>query len=79
MNYSCIDFGQQQYELAYQLKPIQRWNEPPTSQFAELNLTIEQEQHLRQELGVLLAFVGDLMTLHPLVATFRYPMRRSIS
>lgn len=79
VNYSNLDFGQQQYELAYQLKPIQRWNEPPTSQFAELNLTIEQEQHLRQELSALLALVGDLMTLHPLIETFRYPMRRSIA
>lgn len=79
MEYHRTDFERQQRELAYQLKPIQRWNEPPAPQFVELNWSIEQEQQLRQELSALFAFVGDLLTLHPLVETFRYPMRRTVA
>ncbi|GAP97972.1 hypothetical protein NIES2104_45250 [Leptolyngbya sp. NIES-2104] len=76
MHYRRCEFEQQQYELAYQLKPTHRWNEPPTPQFPELDWSIEQQEQLRQELSCVLAFVGDLLMLHPLVATFRYPMRR---
>ncbi|MGG6269149.1 hypothetical protein ACQ4M3_25755 [Leptolyngbya sp. AN03gr2] len=78
MHYRRCEFEQQQYELAYQLKPTQRWSELPASQFTELDWSIEQQEQLRQELSCVLAFVGDLLTLHPLVTTFRYPMRRSI-
>ncbi|MBN8560115.1 MAG: hypothetical protein J0L70_06300 [Leptolyngbya sp. UWPOB_LEPTO1] len=79
IDYRRCEFEQQQYELAYQLKPTQRWNEPPVPQFTGLDWSIEQQEQLRQELSCVLAFVGDLLTLHPLVATFRYPMRRSIA
>lgn len=78
MDYRWCEFEQQQYELAYQLKPTHRWSELPAPQFTELDWSIEQQEQLRQELSCVLAVVGDLLTLHPLVATFRYPMRRSI-
>ncbi|MGG6268539.1 hypothetical protein ACQ4M3_29275, partial [Leptolyngbya sp. AN03gr2] len=36
MHYRRCEFEQQQYELAYQLKPTQRWSEPSAPQFTEL-------------------------------------------
>lgn len=63
MRYQRTEFCQQQFEVVYGLKPRHRWNEPPVLEWEELNWSFDQEQQLKQELGCLLAFVGELFVV----------------
>ena len=76
MHYQRHSFCHQQAEIAYCLKAPHRWNEPPLPEFTDLDWTLDQERHLKQELSGLLAFVGELLTVQPQLETFRYPMQR---
>jgi hypothetical protein len=75
MHYQRQSFYHQQSQIAYDLRTPHRWNEPPLPELTDLNWTIDQEQHLKQELSCLLAFVGELLTVQPQVETFCYPVQ----
>ena len=77
MSYYVKGLSSQHHDVAYRLLEADRDrpNADPQEEFADLNLEAGQGVRLKQEIGCLLTYVGNLFNLHSRVEHFRYPQQ----